>query len=305
MRTDIKDLAESLTGYQTYLENSCEKQIEWQRLPRPVRQVSDAITVTYHSPGALSDLSVDEKLDDRIGSEGAYIPVTFSEGDILGKSFSNSQRYRFLKSLKIAHPLDVLKYDPGGGAHAVVIMWSAPTGESESNHATQDGRLVKSLQDRLPEVHTRHMRKEFFSKYGQISGLSPATVRAAYFELTGNAATSSNPEMDRRVQLYLLGELPEIQVDLRRLNSCPEAYGEVSKVLQDWQAEDSRRCGVAHLSKFISLRDLHTTVSSRFPTSTLIPSIEWLRLQFLPTDPNSSSAISYTGKLQVKFAVQF
>ncbi len=58
MRTDIKDLAESLTGYQTYLENSREKQIEWQRLPRPVRQVSDAITVTYHSPGALSDLSV-------------------------------------------------------------------------------------------------------------------------------------------------------------------------------------------------------------------------------------------------------
>lgn len=137
-------------------------------------------------------------------------------------------------------------------------MWSVPTGESESHHATQVGRLVKSLQDRLPEVHTRHMRKDFFSKYGQISGLSPATMRAVYFELTGNAATSSNPEMDRRVQLYHLGELPEIQVDLRRLNSCPEAYdaflGKVSKVLQDWQAEDSRRRGVTHVSKFLSLR---------------------------------------------------
>ena len=101
VQTDIEGLVESLTGYQPYLENSREKQTERQRLPHPVRQVSDAITVTYHSPGALAGLSVDEKnLHDRIGSEGAYIPVTFSEEDILGKSFSNSKRHRFLKSFE-------------------------------------------------------------------------------------------------------------------------------------------------------------------------------------------------------------
>ena len=71
------------------------------------------------------------------------------------------------------------------------------------------------------------MRKEFYNAYGRLSGLTPSVLRSVYQELTDDAAASQNPEMDRRVQMYILGEIPEIQVDLRRLNSGrPAAYNE-------------------------------------------------------------------------------
>ena len=134
-------------------------------------------------------------------------------------------------------------------------------------------------------------------------------LRSVYQELTDDAAASQNPEMDRRVQMYILGEIPEIQVDLRRLNSGrPAAYDEfftkAMEVLADCQAEDSRRHGVAHMSKFLSIRDFHEQVKASCPVGTAIPSLEWLRLQLLLVDPRASSAIRYPGKLQVKKKVQ-
>eukprot|EP00117_Sycon_ciliatum_P010389 scpid113166/ scgid12305/ len=109
-----------------------------------------------------------------------------------------------------------------------------------------------------------------------------------------------NPAMDERMRLYLLGELAEIQPDLRHMNSgrlevYNEFFEEATKVLQDWQAEDSRRHGVAHLSKAISVRDLHAEISSRCSEGVKIPSLEWLRLQFMPANPVASSAVHYSG----------
>ena len=45
-------------------------------------------------------------------------------------------------------------------------------------------------------------------------------------------------------------------------------------------------------------------MQSLCPPGTDFPSEEWLRLQFLPMDPLASSAVHYSGRLQVKFAVQ-
>ena len=67
--------------------------------------------------------------------------------------------------------------------------------------------------------HTRQMRQKFYTKYRQLSGMTLAVMRAVYTELTGDAARSSRSEVDRRMQLYLLRELPEIGVDLRHMNS--------------------------------------------------------------------------------------
>jgi len=36
-----------------------------------------------------------------------------------------------------------------------------------------------------------------------------------------------------------------------------------------------------------------------------IPSLEWIRYQFLPRNPNSTSALHYTGRFSIKFGVQF
>lgn len=68
--------------------------------------------------------------------------------------------------------------------------------------------------------------------------------------------------------------------------------------------DDHRHDTITHLAKAISIRDLLEQVKSRCPPDTLIPSLEWLRLQFWPKVPRTHAAIHYTGRLNVKFMVQ-
>lgn len=154
------------------------------------------------------------------------------------------------------------------------------------------------------------MCRDFYKHYGGLRGITPAVMRSMYVELTGDTTESSATWLiDQLMHLYILGELPQTEINMRHMNSgCTAVYDlffcKAKKVINDWIAKDDRRHSVAHLSKFISVCDLYENVKSRCSSEILIPSEEWLRLQFLPTDPTSSSAVHYTGCLNVKFAVQ-
>ena len=50
--------------------------------------------------------------------------------------------------------------------------------------------------------------------------------------------------------------------------------------------------------------DLRKQVKAHLPDDTLIPSAEWLRLQFWPSDPYTSRAMHHTGRFDIKFRVQ-
>jgi len=70
-------------------------------------------------------------------------------------------------------------------------------------------------------------------------------------------------------------------------------------------AEDDRRHSkVIHLAKAISIRDFCDQVAQRYTEGTLIPSEEWLCLQFWPKTPKAKVSIHYTGRLNVCFIVQ-
>ena len=256
MRDDVEGLAAAMMGYCEYLEAACEKQKERQARPQPVRQISANMSVTCRTPVQLSELSpAERKVNDWMVLEDAYTPVFYDEETIFDKVLTKDQRYKFLKALKISRPLDVLRYDPGGGSSAVVVLWWVPDKETESNHATHIARLVKLLESQLPVFHTRQMRRDFYTQYGRLSGMSPAVMRAIYFDLTegATASTGCSRNVDRHMRLYTLGELPEISTDLRHMNSGrPQVYdqffGVASCVLQDWLAEDDRRHGATSSS---------------------------------------------------------
>jgi hypothetical protein len=67
-----------------------------------------------------------------------------------------------------------------------------------------------------------------------------------------------------------------------------------------------------HMPLAISIRDLHDIILARLhikngeplPAEIHIPSYEWIRLQFWPTNSTTAKAIRYTGRYQVKFKVQ-
>lgn len=56
---------------------------------------------------------------------------------------------------------------------------------------------------------------------------------------------------------------------------------------------------VNHLREIISQK-----LKEKHPGEVPIPSLEWIRLQFLPCNPYTATALRYTGKFNVKYAVQ-
>ena len=108
-------------------------------------------------------------------------------------------------------------------------------------------------------------------------------------------------------------EDPDIIVDLHSLNGkdgtrfdvfwdhCKNFLNESVAVAV--AVDDHRHCQVTHLTRAISIRDLVEQVMALCPEGTPIPSLEWVRLQFWPKTPSSSS-LHYTGRFKLKFVVQ-
>ena len=69
-------------------------------------------------------------------------------------------------------------------------------------------------------------------------------------------------------------------------------------------AADERRHGVAHMSEFLSVRDLIEQVSKDLPADTTIPSESTVLFAFVPNNSHKSSAKFYKSKVNLKFKVQ-
>ena len=136
--------------------------------------------------------------------------------------------------------------------------------------------------------------------------------------LTGNvsaAETANEAKVDERVKLALeLGD-PEITIDLREHNNGqPGKYDVFWKIAAQFlegkaadavTAVDERRHDtIVHLATAISVNDLLHQIERECPSGTLIPSAQWLRLQFWPKNPARLSSLQFTGHLPLKFMIQ-
>ncbi|KAG5274658.1 hypothetical protein AALO_G00138720, partial [Alosa alosa] len=74
--------------------------------------------------------------------------------------------------------------------------------------------------------------------------------------------------------------------------------------LEQITAADERRHGVAHLSEFISVRDLIERVAKKCPPNTPIPSETTVLFAFVPKNAYSNVAKLYKSKVHMKFQVQ-
>ena len=137
------------------------------------------------------------------------------------------------------------------------------------------------------------MRKSLISKFGQVSSkVQPAVLRHFYRELTGNCTAGSNlteTEIDKRVSLVIDMEPDEPSTifylrslihRLRVLSSGP-ASSYLNETIET-AVDDRCHSEVVHLAHAISVRDLRDEVQERCPEGTLVPSLEWIRLQFCP-----------------------
>ena len=199
------------------------------------------------------------------------------------------------------------------------FVWRYDCAESTESVMQRSLPVIEIIKPLLPQYHTRAMRRSLFSKFGRVTkGIKPAVLRAFYREISGDSSASTNlveAEIDKRVQLVLdmEPEDPNNVIDLRSLNSSSGRakydvfWDQCSRFLNEsvgTAVDDRRHDNVVHLAQAISIRDLRNQVEQHCPAGTPIPSLEWIRLQFWPKSHQSKQSCRYTGRLEVKFAVQ-
>ena len=105
-------------------------------------------------------------------------------------------------------------------------------------------------------------------------------------------------------------EDPDIICDLRHLNKgCPGDtfklfFEKLENLVSSITAADNRHRGIAHMSEFISTRDLIEQVKKDLPEGTPIPSETPVTFAFAPPNIHAKSPQYYTGKINLKHAIQ-
>ncbi|XP_046341796.2 uncharacterized protein LOC124122725 [Haliotis rufescens] len=152
-------------------------------------------------------------------------------------------------------------------------------------------------------------------KYQQSTGVSPALLRYMYKFLTNDSSGAENTAqaaIDQRVEDVLELNDADVAWDLQRLNGNPDStkfdtfWDEVEKYFheRDLAVHERRHGSQLYLPYAISIDDLVSTVRGRVDPEVLIPSNEWVRLQFWPANPTTRTAFHYTGRFNVKFSLQ-
>lgn len=235
LKTALEELAIALQNYALYLDSKNAKQQVYHALPHPVRQISENITVQCR-PATQQNMNIDKKyiqLDSSVRQLDYYQPLFLDETvhTCTSEPFKNSaEKYRFIENIQLTSAIDLLKYDCGGGLGAIVALWKIPEERTNGEAVTETAKMVKQLEWKLPEYHTRYMRKHFVQLFGNIGGtkVPQHILRGIYKELTLDASVDQNPSLDERLRQALLADDPDLIIDLRHMN--PGRPGDTSEV---------------------------------------------------------------------------
>ena len=81
-------------------------------------------------------------------------------------------------------------------------------------------------------------------------------------------------------------------------------FEELEKIVEQHTAADDRRHGVAHMSNYLSVRDLIEQVKAKIPSDAPVPSESTVIFAFAPPNTHAKSSQYYTGRLNLKHAIQ-
>lgn len=238
-----------------------------------------------------------------------YEPLYFDEYVHISTAFKyTADRQRFLKEIRLDFSVDLLHFDPGSGVGAT--FWKVPEDRSPVEMMTSATKMFKSLENRIPEYHTRFMRQSLSKRYSTLCDIPKHIFRSIYAELAPDASSDQSPSMDNRVRQALFSNDPEMITDLRHLNkgrpndTFNVFYEQLEKVVDEMTATDERRHNVAHFSKFISIPDLINQVTNKCLESTPIPSESSVLFAFVPKNSHTRTAKLYKGRINLQHKVQ-
>ena len=309
-KADIKQLAVCLISYKDHLLVQNEVQKTNQALDHPVRTISKDATLE-HRQKCLGDIKPKfVKLDEAVKKAGCLSPVVFCESEHLLNQFeSYEQRFRFIESIQLSVPVDLIRYNPGGSCITTLCLTQVTENRSEPEILTQGARFLQEVRPQLKEFHTRAQRQMFKQSLSNLATVKPSVADLIYKELTLDASAAEHPDTAKRLRLIYLGN-HGLLADLRNLNpgrpsgTYDKFFEVLSNIVEDITAADDRRHNMAHLSQFISLRELMEQADKACPEGTPIPSKSLVRLQFAPRNPYCHAALNFTSRIQVQYKIQ-
>ena len=154
--------------------------------------------------------SLYSKLENAIPSE-EYVPIFFDVENHLVSPFKNRMEIvRFFQNIKLSFPIQMIRFD------SVNVLWRAPEDLHPNEMMTQAARILKVDESSFPVFHTRQMKSEFRELCKKMGAqIPPHFIRKIYSELAGDESADDHPEIDERVRQAIIGDDPDLIVDLR------------------------------------------------------------------------------------------
>lgn len=262
----------------------------------PMEDNAALMTINGTDGPVESDYTV---LEQKLMSVPLYQPVFLNE---IGPT-DRFQRRRWLSGIQLPFSIMQYKYVYGNHLGTLIYAWRIPNDQPVDN--TVVSRVFMQLCNKQSHYSTRAMRREFLDEYNRLAKISPMILRNIYRTLlhdNTSASYSSEAEVDQRIARAVLEiDDPEVVLDLRRSNGNPKSnlfdsfWDELQCYLDEIApAVDERRHGdILHMPFAISIRHLREIITQRLQQKfqddvPAVPSSEWLRLQFWPTNQFSN-----------------
>ncbi|ESP00199.1 hypothetical protein LOTGIDRAFT_173358 [Lottia gigantea] len=224
LKSSIETLAALLEQVALYLDNHNKRQQEYQSKLIPARQISDNASVQHHPAGPFGICKKSHQMiEDSLITSEVYQPH-YLDPDVYCKSMSACQKHRFLQDITLSFPVDVLRYDPGGGT------------ASADQHPAMDERIKLAISTEQPDMilDLRHLNKgrpsETFDQFFSVLNKLIEELVAADDRRHGVAHMSqflSVPDLIKQVRLSLPDGVPvpsesTVYLSFAPPNTCSE-----------------------------------------------------------------------------------
>lgn len=304
---DVHNLVACMHKYRSHLSDTSNRMITIHHSLQPARTPTDHSLVVLHEASKATPAEY-RPLYGALGY--LYEPVHL-------EVFAPEDRYerrQWIDQIALTIPLVIYSYQHGNYKGTEHFLWPVPVDPS-SRSDTRTARVISELNNKIDVYATRAMKKAFIDKYSRRIKVPKMVLRHIFHELSGDSSACETAEQqvigDRVVEFLLSSDDPSILLDLRVLNGRPgtsrfdDFWNEVDKLVVENASVQERRHGdCLFLPVAMSIEDLKSMVTDRLPEGTPIPSSEWIRLQFWPSNPYANVAVRHTGRFNLKFKVQ-
>lgn len=238
--------------YHCMLERKNEKiSANQMGLNLPCSPFTDATITTVLSKGSGPVLERYNDLFHEIQTRPCYDPIFLN--NLIGDDATKEARYHYVSTL-LKNGL------PGGSWRTCVFFWKVP---NDGTDRQLSDRVAAVLKQDMPTFHTRALKAEFQSRFGNVAKITPAIRRAIYRSLTDDSSANDNAisnALDNRMAVAINSEDPDLAVDLREMNEGrPEKYEvfweALGSYLEEHMAAQERRHGdVGYMPVGISVK---------------------------------------------------